>query len=171
MPMKQANQQSIDSTETAQDSQQDHKTIDPIEKYTINGVRPINGTELEHSLKTSEVNGSASTEKQHLWKPGQSGNPSGRTKGSKNRKQLESQFYADLAADWNDHGIQAVTDLREQNPIKYVQLVASVMPKTMELDDSGGVRWVINAQPLLSTDQWLEHHNLQPVDNQDNSDN
>ena len=166
MTMKQAN--NIKTIDSEQDAPQGHNNS--IEQYRIGKALPINSEQLEHSLKTTGLNGSANTDKDHLWKPGQSGNPSGRTKGSKNRKQLESQFYADLAADWNDHGIQAVIDLREQNPIKYVQLVASVMPKTMELDDSGAVRWVINAQPLLSTDDWLASHNLQPIDNQDNTD-
>ena len=150
--------------ETVQETPQPDAMTKLVEKH---------GDKVKHSINTAELVQCANTgDKQDTrWKPGQSGNPSGRTLGAKNKRKLEAEFYSDLAADWNAHGPQAIIDLRQDNPVKYVQLVASVMPKTMEFDDSGSVRWVINATPGLSTSEWLESHSLpQPVDSQGESD-
>ena len=36
------------------------------------------------------------------WKPGESGNPAGRPKGSRNK--LSEEFVAEIYADWCEHG-------------------------------------------------------------------
>ena len=155
------------SQSAVKDNRLDESYSDPMDKLIAK-----HGEQVKHSINTAELVQCANTgDKQDTrWKPGQSGNPSGRTLGAKNKRKLEAEFYNDLAADWNAHGPQAIIDLRQDNPVKYVQLVASVMPKTMELDDAGGVRWVINASPSLSVSEWQQHHNLiesQPVDSID----
>ena len=140
---------------------QEHKTVDPMDRYTINGVKPINSD----SLKSSEVNGCESTGRNTLWKQGVSGNPKGRPKGSLNK--ISSLFYDDLYADWVDHGNQVIADMRLDSPTKYAQLVASILPKTLNVDDTGNVTWVINATPNLSTSEWQAAHGLiesQPID-------
>jgi hypothetical protein len=68
---------------------------------------------------------------EHQWKPGQSGNPAGKPKG---RQHLENQFLADLAADWESNGKEAIKLARIDDPTSYVKVVASLMPKKVDPD-------------------------------------
>ncbi len=67
----------------------------------------------------------------HAFKPGQSGNPAGRPKGS--RVKLGEQFLSDLMADWDEHGAQAIKDMREEKPGDYVKVVAATLPKELNV--------------------------------------
>jgi hypothetical protein len=74
----------------------------------------------------------------HLWGPGQSGNPAGRPKGSRNR--LSEDFVAALYNDFQDHGSAAIAACRAQKPDVYVRVIAGLLPKDMtikvqQLDD------------------------------------
>ena len=66
------------------------------------------------------------------WKPGQSGNPLGRPKGS--RDTINEAFLKDLAADWKDDGIVALRKAREDRPAEYCRMVASLLPKDQNLN-------------------------------------
>ncbi len=66
------------------------------------------------------------------FKPGQSGNPSGRPKGS--RVKLAEDFLADIHADWQEHGIKAIERVREEKPDIYLKVVASILPKDLNLN-------------------------------------
>lgn len=65
------------------------------------------------------------------WKPGQSANPAGRPKGSRNK--LAETFLADVLTEWDAHGAVAISDMREKNPGDFVKMVAGLMPKEMTL--------------------------------------
>lgn len=65
--------------------------------------------------------------REHAFKPGQSGNPKGREKGSRNK--LTEQFVADIYADWQEHGVQAIKDVRDKSPTDYLKVVAGVITK------------------------------------------
>lgn len=64
-------------------------------------------------------------------KPFQPGNP-GRPKGSRNK--LAEAFIADLVADWEQHGSEAIVQVREERPHEYLKVVASILPKEIKID-------------------------------------
>lgn len=70
----------------------------------------------------------------HQWKPGQSGNPKGRTKGA--RSKLAEAFLADMYADWEANGVVAIAAVRESRPSDYLKVVASILPKQLEVKES-----------------------------------
>lgn len=59
------------------------------------------------------------------------GNP-GRPKGSRNK--LGEAFIADLHEDWSENGKAALVACREQNPAAYVKVVASLLPKDVNIN-------------------------------------
>ena len=67
------------------------------------------------------------------WKPGQSGNPKGREKGSRNK--LSEDFLADVHEAWQARGKLAVAEMANDHPDKFCLMVASLLPKHVTLDD------------------------------------
>ena len=68
----------------------------------------------------------------HCWKPGQSGNPAGRPKGS--RHKLSEEFIRTLAEDFENHGKDAIVKMREDRPGDYIRVIASLVPKDLNLN-------------------------------------
>ena len=67
------------------------------------------------------------------FKPGQSGNPAGRPKGSRNK--ISEKLLEALASDFDAHGKEVVEKVRMDRPADYLKIVASLVPKQMEIDD------------------------------------
>ena len=69
---------------------------------------------------------------------GESSNPAGRPRGSRNK--LSDAFLQALADDFEAHGKGVVEKVRTERPQDYLRIVASVMPKRMEVEDVGRPR-------------------------------
>jgi hypothetical protein len=82
----------------------------------------------------------------YKFKPGESGNPNGRPKGSKHK--LAESFLADCLNEWEAHGATAISDMREKNPGDFVKMVASLLPKEMTLN--------VNSEIEMTDDELLE---------------
>lgn len=68
----------------------------------------------------------------HLFKPGQSGNPNGRGKGSRNK--FAEQFFKDFLEDWEENGVSAIKACRKKKPAEYVKIGASLLPKDFNIN-------------------------------------
>jgi len=64
------------------------------------------------------------------FKPGQSGNPKGRPKGSRNK--LSEDFFRDLCEAWQAFGKPALETMAMLYPVEFVRMAASLMPKEPE---------------------------------------
>jgi len=59
------------------------------------------------------------------------GHSAGRPRGARNR--LQSSFLHALASDFEAHGAAAIKICRMEEPGRYVQIIASLMPKELEV--------------------------------------
>jgi hypothetical protein len=65
------------------------------------------------------------------FKAGNVANPGGKPVGARNS--LQGDFMRALADDFAEHGIDAITRTRLEKPSDYVKIVASLMPKELEI--------------------------------------
>ena len=72
------------------------------------------------------------------WKQGESGNPTGRPKGSRNK--LSEEFINELYADWCEHGSGVLKTVRETRPDVYLKVVASLLPRAPGVEESNAIQ-------------------------------
>jgi Family of unknown function (DUF5681) len=65
------------------------------------------------------------------WKTGESGNPAGRPKGSRNA--FSQIFVGDLTATWAQHGPDVLSKVAISDPSRFLGVCASVIPKDVAL--------------------------------------
>src|SRR5215217_783633 len=87
------------------------------------------------------------------WHQGQSGNPGGLSKGS--RDKLTDAFIRALARDWRAHGEAVIQRVREEDPIAYFKGMLSLVQKDVSVE--GDVKQApLDTEPVSATMAFLE---------------
>ena len=60
------------------------------------------------------------------------GNPQGRPKGAKNH--LSDAFLSALADDFDQYGANVIVNCREENPVKYLEIITRVLPRDYKVE-------------------------------------
>lgn len=81
--------------------------------------------------QTGSRRGKAPGSRKTQIKKGEVRNPKGRPPGSRNK--LSEDFISALSSDFDEHGVQAIKDVRENYPQTYVKVVADLVPKDVNL--------------------------------------
>jgi hypothetical protein len=87
------------------------------------------------------------------WKPGQSGNPKGRPKGS--RDKINEAFLRDMVAAWEKHGIEAIEKVAKADPTNFVKIAASLLPKDVNVKGEHDHKHNHEHRSVSETEQWL----------------
>ena len=80
----------------------------------------------------------------NLWHPGQSGNPAGRTRGSRNR--LSEEVICALLRDFRQHGQKAVARVRQTQPAAYLKILALLIPREHKVEHSNRLKELSDEQ-------------------------
>lgn len=70
------------------------------------------------------------------FKPGQSGNPAGRPKGSRNA--ISQAFINEMKLDFEKHGKEVIERVRLEKPEAYIAAIGKLVPQAFTgIDDDG----------------------------------
>jgi Family of unknown function (DUF5681) len=74
----------------------------------------------------------------NLWQPGQSGNPAGRVRGSRNK--LSEEVICALLRDFREHGQKAIAKVRRTQPAAYLKVLALLVPREHKVEYSNSLK-------------------------------
>jgi len=74
----------------------------------------------------------------NLWQPGESGNPAGRLRGSRNR--LSEAVICALLRDFSKHGEKAIAKVRRTQPAAYLKILALLVPREHKVEHSNAIK-------------------------------
>jgi Family of unknown function (DUF5681) len=74
----------------------------------------------------------------NLWQPGRSGNPAGRTRGSRNK--LSEAVICALYRDFSKHGEKAIAKVRRDQPGVYLKVLALLIPRQDKLEHTNTIK-------------------------------
>ena len=108
-----------------------------MEKWMAGAGKPKISAKLRTSLEHARESPLLRTTPPHRgqWKPGQSGNPAGRKKGS--RHKLGAEFIDAIYEDFLVHGRGVIEVVRNEKPAVYLQVVAKMLPAQVEIKEGG----------------------------------
>ena len=102
------------------------------------------------------------------YKPGQSGNPKGRPKGSRNK--LSEEFFRDLCDAWEAFGKPALMSMAWTAPADFVRVAASLMPKLVDVGIDVKIDRVSDDELLASRNRYriieaaVDQEEVQPLE-------
>src|SRR4029450_7227945 len=79
-----------------------------------------------------------------LWQPGQSGNPAGRLRGSRNK--LSEEVICALLRDFREHGQKAIAKVRRTQPAAYLKVLALLIPREHKVQHSNPLKDLTDEQ-------------------------
>src|SRR5262249_471583 len=89
----------------------------------------------------------------NLWQPGQSGNPAGPDRGSRNR--LREEVICALLRDFRQHGQKAVARVRQTQPAAYLKILALLVPREHKVEHRNLIKELSDEQ-LEAMVEYLE---------------
>ena len=88
------------------------------------------------------------------WQKGQSGNPKGRPKGSRNK--LSQAVIEAWCADFDKHGSGVIEKLRTSEPSTYARIAASLVPKDIEVTTTQEPEYMSDAELIAIVSRGLK---------------
>jgi Family of unknown function (DUF5681) len=88
-----------------------------------------------------------------LWQPGQSGNPAGRMRGSRNK--LSEEVICALLRDFREHGQKAIAKVRRTQPAAYLKVLALLVPREHKVEHRNPIKDLTDEQ-LESMIEFIE---------------
>jgi Family of unknown function (DUF5681) len=80
----------------------------------------------------------------NLWQPGQSGNPAGRMRGSRNA--LSEEVICALLRDFRKHGEKAIAKVRRDQPGVWLKVLALLVPREHKVQHSNPLKDLTDEQ-------------------------
>jgi hypothetical protein len=80
----------------------------------------------------------------NLWQPGESGNPAGRVRGSRNK--LSEAVICALLRDFSKHGEKAIAKVRRDKPGVYLKVIALLIPREHKVEHSNPIKDMTDEQ-------------------------